>query len=90
MEKREPIYRIKVEVIDEGDSEHEIHESLKKGIECRGFAMLLDDGEAGTSTMNNMTLLDLAKIMVSEGHFLAASLIAQAMRESMKYTEPLT
>ena len=90
MEKTEPIYRIKVEIIDEGDSEHGLSEDLKKGIECRGFAMLLDDGEAGVSTVYNMTLLDLAKIMVSEGHFLAASKIALAMRESEKYIKPQT
>lgn len=85
MEKKEPVYRIKVEIVDEGDEPQELHKALKEGIECNGFALLLKKEKGGTVSMHNVSNIDLAQIMAVDGDLMASSLVALAMREGKKY-----
>ena len=83
--KKEPIYRVKVELIGEQPEGVSIDESLLGGVECNGFVLLgLSDCNC-TKCMQNVTTLNVAEAFASDGDMMAAATIAIAMREAMKY-----
>lgn len=81
---KEPIYRIKVEVIGTEDEEHKINETLR-GVECNGFVILGNKGESTSTAIHGVSNIDIATMIATSGEMMAASLIAQAMREGKKY-----
>ena len=81
-----PVYRITVEVI--GDEKgHEIGDSLRKGIECDGFAILANKGKGAETAIHRISSIDLASIVACSDEMMGASLIAKAMREARDLTE---
>lgn len=81
---KEPIYRIKIEVIGAEDEECKINETLR-GVDCNGFVILCDKGDHSTSILHHISNIDIACALAGDGDLMAASLIAQAMCEGKKY-----
>ena len=85
---KEPIYRIKVEVIGEETDGHKLDERFAgEGIECNGFVILSDGEEHSTVLLHNVSNIDIANMIAPSGEMMSASLIAQAMREGKKYLD---
>lgn len=82
---KEPIYRIKVEVIGEEKEDCKLDESLRGGVECSGFVILSNNEDHTSVTMHAVSNMDIATMIAPSGEMMAASLIAQAMREGKKY-----
>lgn len=81
----EPIYRIKVEVIGEEKEDCKLDESLRGGVECSGFVILSNNEDHTSVAMHAVSNMDIATMIAPSGEMMAASLIAQAMREGKKY-----
>lgn len=82
---KEPIYRIKVEVIGEENEDCKLDESLRGGVECSGFVILSNNEDHTSVAMHAVSNMDIATMIAPSGEMMAASLIAQAMREGKKY-----
>lgn len=82
---KEPIYRIKVEVIGEEKEDCKLDESLRGGVECSGFVILSNNEDHTSVAMHAVSNMDIATMIAPSGEMMAASLIAQAMREGKKY-----
>lgn len=82
---KEPIYRIKVEVIGEEKEDCKLDESLRGGVECSGFVILSNNEDHTSVSMHAVSNMDIATMIAPSGEMMAASLIAQAMREGKKY-----
>ncbi|MBE5774522.1 MAG: hypothetical protein E7337_11405 [Clostridiales bacterium] len=82
---KEPIYRIKVEVIGEEKEGCKLDESLRGGVECSGFVILSNNEDHTSVAMHAVSNMDIATMIAPSGEMMAASLIAQAMREGKKY-----
>lgn len=82
---KEPIYRIKVEVIGAEDKECEIDETLRGGVDCSGFVILCNNKDHTSVILHHVSNIDIACALAGSGEMMAASLIAQAMREGKKY-----
>lgn len=82
---KEPIYRIKVEVIGEEKEDCKLDESLLGGVECSGFVILSNNEDHTSVAMHAVSNMDIATMIAPSGEMMAASLIAQAMREGKKY-----
>lgn len=82
---KEPIYRIKIEVIGTEDKNCKIDETLRGGIDCNGFVILCDKGSCSSAYMCNVSNFEVACAIAGSGELMAASLLAQAMREGRKY-----
>ena len=83
--EKEPIYRVKVEVIGKEQEGHEISETLRGGVECNGFTIIADNCDGCTTVFHHVTTMDVAKAMASSGTLMAAATIAKAVREAKKY-----
>lgn len=83
---KEPIYRIKIEVIGEEKADGKLDETLR-GVDCNGFVILCDKGDRCTSILHNVTNIDIAHALAGNGNLMAASMVAQAMRECRKYIQ---
>jgi len=81
---KEPIYRIKIEVIGTEDKECKIDETLRGGVDCSGFVILCDKGDTSSAILHHVSNIDVACAIAGSGELMAASLIAQAMREGRK------
>jgi len=81
---KEPIYRIKVEVLREEEDECKFIEIIRGGLNCSGFVILLDNGDCGSVIMHNVNKIDIANAIASNSHLMDASLIAKAMRDGKK------
>lgn len=82
---KEPIYRIKIEVIGTEDEKCKIDETLRGGVDCSGFVILCDKGDdTSTAILHHVSNIDVACAIAGSGELMAASLIAQAMREGRK------
>lgn len=83
---KEPIYRIKVEVIGEEAESCKLDKRLREGgIECNGFAILADNKDRTTVALHAVSNIDIATMIAHDNRVMAASLVAQAMREGKKY-----
>ena len=82
---KEPIYRIKVEVIGEEKEGCKLDDSLRGGVECSGFVILSNNEDHTSVAMHAVSNMDIATMIAPSGEMMAASLIAQAMREGKKY-----
>ena len=82
---KEPIYRIKVEVIGEEKEDCKLDDSLRGGGECSGFVILSNNEDHTSVAMHAVSGIDIATMIAPSGEMMAASLIAQAMREGNKY-----
>lgn len=83
---KEPIYRIKVEVIGNEHEEINLSEELRGGVECSGFVLMYDKtDEIATTAIQHLRLTDVATLIASDGDMMAASLIAKAMRDGKRY-----
>ena len=84
---KEPIYRIKVEVIGEEKEDCKLDESLRGGVECSGFVILSNNEDHSSVALHAVSNIDIATMIAPSGEMMAASLIAQAMREGKKYLD---
>ena len=76
-------YRIKVEVIGEGEGKVKLDEKLTEGIECNGFVILGDrDHKQGVTVMHDINDIDIAALIAENADILGASLIAKAMKDT--------
>jgi len=82
---KEPIYRIKVEVIGEERDDCKLDKKLKEGIECAGFVILADKEDSSSVLIHGVSTLDIATMIAPSGAMMAASILAKAMREGKKY-----
>lgn len=82
---KEPIYRVKVEVIGEEMDDCKVSEILRGGVECNGFVILSNNGDHTSAAIHAVSSIDIAHMIAPSGEMMAASLIAQAMREGKKY-----
>lgn len=82
---KEPIYRIKVEVIGEEKEDCKLDESLRGGVECSGFVILSNNEDHSSVALHAVSNIDIATMIAPSGEMMAASLLAQAMREGKKY-----
>ena len=83
---KEPIYRIKVEVIGQEDEKLKSDDTLRGGgVDCSGFTILLDHGDRSEAYIHRVNRIDIASAIAGSGELMAASVLAQAMREGRKY-----
>ena len=82
---KEPIYRIKVEVIGEEKNDCKIDETLRGGVLCDGFVILGNREDASNVSIHGVSNIDIATMIAPSGEMMAASLLAQAMRKGKKY-----
>lgn len=82
---KDPIYRIKVEVIGEEAENCKLDESLRGGVECSGFVILSNNEDHSSVAIHAVSNIDIATMIAPSGEMMAASLIVQAMREGKKY-----
>lgn len=82
---KEPIYRIKVEVIGEEKEDCKLDESLRGGVECSGFVILSNNEDHASVAIHAVSNIDIATMIAPSDEMMAASLIAQAMRKGKKY-----
>ena len=55
------------------------------GVDCSGFVILCDTGDdTSTAILHHVSNIDVACAIAGSGELMAASLIAQAMREGRK------
>ncbi len=81
---KEPIYRIKIEVIGAEDEECKLDETMRE-VDCSGFAILFNQGDHTSTLLHNTSVIDIARALTGDGNMMAASLIAQAICEGRKY-----
>ena len=72
-------YRIKIEVLDPNET---IKEELQAGVECDGFFLGMDIGDANRSIISNLSIVDIAAIIAPDTKLLEAAIIARAMDEA--------
>lgn len=84
---KEPIYRIKVEVIGEETEDCKINETLRGGVDCNGFVILCNKEDSSEVAIHRVSNIDIATMLAPSGEMMAASLLAQAMREGKKYLQ---
>lgn len=84
---KEPIYRIKVEVIGEEEEGCELDETLRGGVDCNGFVILCNKEESTSASIHGVSNVDIATMIAPSGEMMAASLIAKAMRDGKKYLQ---
>ena len=84
---KEPIYRIKVEVIGEETEDYKINETLRGGVDCNGFVILCNKEDSSEVAIHRVSNIDIATMLAPSGEMMAASLLAQAMREGKKYLQ---
>lgn len=82
---KEPIYRIKVEVIGEEKDGCKVDETLRGGVEGNGFVILCNSEDSSMVSIHAVSNIDIATMIAPSGEMMAASLLAQAMREGKKY-----
>lgn len=82
---KEPIYRIKVEVIGAEDEGCKVGETILNGLDCNGFVILCEKGGRSSAYLHHVSSVDIACAIAGSGELVAASMIAQAMREGRKY-----
>ena len=82
-EQEQKKYRVKVEVID--GSGEELNTEYIQGIECNAFTLLaFDDGGCKTA-LHRVTAMDIAKAIAKSDSLMAASVLAKALREALRY-----
>lgn len=80
---KEPIYRIRIEVIGQEDEDCTLDEDCKV-FECNGFALILDNPGKSTTLIQHVTTIDLARAIASAPDMLCASTIAKGLFEAKK------
>ncbi len=82
-EQEQKKYRVKVEVID-GSGEKLDNEYIQ-GIECNAFVLLAISEDGCETALHGVTTMDIAKAISKSGELMAASVIAKALREALRY-----
>ena len=80
---KDPIYRIRVEVIGEEKEEYKIGEDTC--VDCDGFVIMghrKQKDEPDDVYIHNISNIDIATMIACNRNVMAASLIAKAMREA--------
>lgn len=72
-------FRIKVEALN---PEMKVAEDLRNGLECDGFFMGLDRGDIDTSSIHNLSPVDMAIMIAKHTDLLEAAMIAHGMEEA--------
>ena len=82
---KDPISRFKMGLIETEDEECKIDKALRGGgVDCSGFVILCDKGDTSSAILHHVSNIDVACAIAGSGELMAASLIAQAMREGRK------
>ncbi len=76
-----PIYRIRVEVIGEEESEFRIRDDLRNGLDCRGFVIIGDNEKTNFVAIHNVSNMDIANAVSGNKDLMVASSLARAMHD---------
>lgn len=86
--KKEPIYRVKVEVIGEEPEGFKIDETLRGGgVDCSGFTLIADQGGVCTIALQHVTTVDLAASLANSAELMRAAKLAQFIRDTKEAVE---
>lgn len=85
--EKEPIYRVKVEVIGEEPEGFKIDESLRGGVDCSGFTLIADQGGGCMIALQHVTTVDLAASLASSAELMRAAKLALFMRDTKEAVE---
>ena len=85
--KKEPIYRVKVEVIGEEPEGFKIDETLRGGVDCSGFTLIADQGGGCTIALQHVTTLDLAASLAGSAELMRAAKLAHFLRDAKEASE---
>lgn len=83
---KEPIYRIRIEVIGQEDEGCTLDEENMVQ-ECNGFALILDNPGKRITMIHHVSTIDLATAIASSPDMLGASVIAKGMYEAKKIND---
>ena len=80
-------YRIRIEAIN--PAEEELSASCRVGIECDGFTIIGDCGDEAGTTIENMSINDIAECIATTPDLLEAAILAAAMDDAKKRADRL-
>ena len=80
-------YRIKIEAVH--PEEMELSASYRVGIECDGFAIIGDCGDEAGTTIEGMSIYDIAECIATSPELLEAAIIAAAIDDAKERTDRL-
>lgn len=82
---KEPIYRIKIEVIGEEKEGEKIEGAPLEGIECDQFVILSETEDSRSVLLHRVNTIDIAHMICHNGTLMAASFIAKAIHDGSEY-----
>lgn len=72
-------YRIKIEVIGEpNEDDLKMLETAGEGFECDGFTLIGDNADETSIFIHEMSIDDIARLIMLDDHLLQAAILAQA------------
>lgn len=72
-------YRIKIEVIGEANEDDlKMLETAGEGFECDGFALIGNNADATSIFIHELSIDDIAHLIMLDNHLLQAAILAQA------------
>lgn len=82
-----PKYRIKIEAVH--PEEMELSASYRVGIECDGFTIIRECGDETGTTIENLSIYDIAECIATSPKLLQAAIIARALDEGRERADRL-
>ena len=71
-------YRIKVEVGEPNEDDLKMLETVGEGFECDGFTLIGDDADGTSIFIHDMSIDDIAHLIMRNDALLQAAILAQA------------